>query len=348
MKQQKKRPWINNWLKVLGHNENDLKILSYEENQYIEEQKCNTNLFRMRLLSIVIFFIQLTNLFVDLFTDQHKEFAIWYIRAECTMILSLLFIWLFYAYKVRIQKKKSIRFVNRFVCVLLYVFSAVTMAFHAIDIIDSDAFHNFFMLVAIIVIVPILNIKIKGVLYGLMFIAEMILLYIAGGQPTDYQWSITTLFGAFFVSDILYRNYIHNTALTIRLRLMNKELEVQNNRYTILQGLTRETIFEYDVQEDKMIVFESTKGISRCIYNYLEKLRNGYKSIIMDANEIINCYEDIKAGRDRKQVDFHTKNEAGEYLFQRGVFTSLNDENGNPTRIIGKLYILNEEQSVEE
>lgn len=326
----------------------DINRYSPDEKQYIMQQIQKANYFRMNILSFFVILLQSINIFLDYFTHQHPVYYLYYIGIDTLMIVVIGIHQLVYFFYIRKRKQEELIYV-KYLFSWIFCFSAITLGFHAADIMEKGVYDNFFALLAVVTIVPIMNTIPQIIYVSLLLSYQLVSISLSGGVPGQYQWSIAFALGAFALSRLLYYNFVRMTGLNWRLKHMNKELENQNNRYSILQKLTRETIFEYNFSEDIMIITDATKDTVKTVYNYVQKTEHRYQlSAKEDMHDVLEAYQDILNGKKRDSAKFCTKEKDGNLCYKKAIFTTIYNAQNNPVSVIGKIYKLQKEEVSKE
>jgi len=170
-----------------------------------------------------------------------------------------------------------------------------------------------------------------------LFLIQLMMLLITDASPAQYQISFLSILGAFLIGRILYVEFVRLTVMDLRLKTAVNELNLQNERFTILQNLTQETIFEYNFKEDKMKITNGNTNETKLIYNYIEKLKHQYHvSLDIDVKESINVYRDLIYGKKRDYIEFPYEDKDGNIQYSKAQFTTIYEGN-HPLRVIGKM-----------
>lgn len=133
----------------------------------------------------------------------------------------------------------------------------------------------------------------------------------------------------FFLMNEIFKRRLLNT-----LEAANRELEVQNERFKILQGFTKEIVYEYFFDSDIMEYTVAGKKIQR-LENFS---KNIHKVIYRD--DIASVWETskaIRAGNGNQELEIRVGLEPGEYQWYRAVSGSIYDKEDRPVRLTGKL-----------
>ncbi|MFA9463204.1 MAG: hypothetical protein ACERKN_02820 [Velocimicrobium sp.] len=329
--------YIKNYFLKIIQVEEEMKKYSTEEIQYVESQKLETNIVRIQLVSIIIIIFQILHLISNMVTKESSFYAKWYFESEIAMIIVIVFHEIFYRYCMkRVKKMRDLG--NKYVMSWYFCVSSVTMIFLVIDVIEKRTFFNFFVLTALITVVPLMKTKMEAIYSVALCGMQLVLLLFKDAKPRKYQLSFLFIAASFLIGRILYVDFVRSNVLKLRLDTAINELKLQKERFTILQNLTQETVFEYSFREDKMMITTGKGNETKVIYNYIQKLKHKYlSSEYADISEIIHVYQEIMYGKKKEHIEVHYKDKTGTMKNSRIVFTTIYDGN-DPARLIGKIY----------
>jgi len=328
--------YIKNYFSKIGDVEAEMRKYSTEEIQYVESRKLETNIIRIQLISIIVIVVQVMHLIANLITKDSSYYAKWYLGSEVAMIVVIVLHELVYNIWIKKMKKNKmmgIRYViSWYVCV-----SLVMLIFLVIDATKNGLFFEFFILNGMISVVLLMKTKIHLCCSTALFLIQLMMLLITDASPAKYQLSFLSLLGAFLIGRILYVEFVRLSVLDLRLKTAVNELNLQNERFTILQNLTQETIFEYNFKEDKMKIINGSNNETKVIYNYIEKLKHQYYvSVDIDVKESINVYRELIYGKKRDHIEFPYEDKNGNIKYSKALFTTIY-EGDHPLRLIGKI-----------
>jgi len=333
--------YVKNYFSKIVEVEAEMRKYSTEEIQYVESRKLETNIIRIQLISILVIAVQLLHLIANLITKDFSYYAKWYLGSEVAMIVVIVlheFVYNLWIKKLKKNKIIGIRYViSWYVCV-----SLVMVIFLVIDATKNGLFYEFFILNGMISVVLLMKTKIHLGCSTALFLIQLMMLLITDASPTKYQISFLSLFGAFLIGRILYVEFVRLAVMDLRLKTTVNELNLQNERFSILQSLTQETIFEYNFKEDTMKITNGSSNETKLIYNYIEKLKHQYHvSVRIDVKESINVYKELIYGKKRDYVEFPYEDKDGTIKYSRALFTTIY-EGDHPVRLIGKMCKRNE------
>lgn len=333
---------VKDYLLRVNSVKTEIRSYTKQEKKEIESRKMTSNTVRIQVLSIIIFTIELLHLTIRLVTGYTSTYAQRYIVFGIAILLAIAlhevvyFLWI----KKWIKKdtvKGSAYVLSWYVC-----FTVASILYLSLKGYKQPVMYDFFACVVVISMIPLISTKIQMIYTGALLLAQLILLLFRDATFKGYKLSCLVVFAAFVIGRILYVNFIRMSSLKFRLKETKKELETQSTRFSILQDLTKETIFEYSFREDKMIIINSRDNEKQIIYNYIEKLKHQYHSVDnMDVREAINAYRELIYGKKRDKIEFEYKDENGNVKHSKALFTTIY-EGKNPLKLIGKVCNIDE------
>ena len=119
-----------------------------------------------------------------------------------------------------------------------------------------------------------------------------------------------------------------------------RRVAIQSERHSVLESISNEIIFEYDMQLDALTLPErcaSQLGGSPVIEHFLDNIYTATSLSREDAAALVQLVSRIRAGNDVESAELQTDLFTGEEEWYRTVLTAIRDEKGEVIRIIGKL-----------
>tara|TARA_R110000868_G_scaffold51116_5_gene162406 strand:- start:674 stop:2386 length:1713 start_codon:yes stop_codon:yes gene_type:complete len=158
------------------------------------------------------------------------------------------------------------------------------------------------------------------------------------------------LFTGLIYRYILSKNDNHNKAIFEKLKNTNDEIKESNEKYDIVAKATSDTIWDWKIQEDKLIWSKGIKGI----FGYNED-QVGDSSIwwfdkIHPEDSIrmsVKLYSFIEQKTEKWQDEYRFKcaDNSYKYVLDRGFL--LKDENGKAVRMIGAIQDITKQKEEE-
>lgn len=197
-----------------------MKTLSSNEIIYIESIKTESNLVRILFYSVLVIFIQISNIVVDATTNAHPQYAIEYL--VCCIFLTIVcglyfFVTLYFSTKykqhVGLKKKKAV-YIS-----FWFIMTAGTLLFCLLDLMERESLINFIVLLASIAIIPVLDGKeFLGVLTFALS-GQTIAIIFLGKSAFLLQQCIIITISAAVIAQLLFHSYVSSKILQRRLRL---------------------------------------------------------------------------------------------------------------------------------
>ena len=124
-------------------------------------------------------------------------------------------------------------------------------------------------------------------------------------------------------------------------RLMQEKLLLEEERYRVATEISNDILFEYDVENDKMIFANKYKelyGSEPVIYRFSEVLKED-KFIIHDEDTgVFSEYlRALSSGKEMVESEFRLRDVKGEYVWCHTRGKTLYGDKKRPTRVIGKI-----------
>ncbi len=125
------------------------------------------------------------------------------------------------------------------------------------------------------------------------------------------------------------------------------QLQKEKNRYEIIEDLSDNIIFNYDVETD---VFEGSAKILRSlgtrtrIENAIENITYGDMIDHRDVPAFIGALSNALSGQRKNSFEARIMNNRGDGVWHRVKFTVVNGDDGNPVQFIGTLTDIDKEK----
>ncbi|MDD5151556.1 MAG: PAS domain S-box protein [Flavobacterium sp.] len=176
--------------------------------------------------------------------------------------------------------------------------------------------------------------------------------------------SITDFTSYFFVNDIvfvlisgilfkyfLYKNNIKNTSVFKKLKKSNDEIRESNERYDIVAKATSDTIWDWKIQEDKLLWNKGIEGVFGYKQNQVGESSKWWFENIHPEDSIkmsIKLYSFIEQKTEKWQDQYRFKCADGtyKYVLDRGFI--LKDEEGKVVRMIGAIQDITKQKEEEQ
>lgn len=315
----------------------DMKNYTKEEMDELQLQKLKVNIVRIQVISVLILVSQIMRFIINILAEHKFVCGKWYIKFDIVVLIGIALHECIYFLWIKKRKRNRVKEISYVVSWYL-CFAAASILFLFVEVSAPCFIYNFFAFAIIILIVPLISTKLELIYLFALFLLQFFFLLIRNANLMEYQVSFFVVFLSFFLGRMLYANFVRITILNFRLNVSTKELELQNKRFSILQNLTKETVFEYNFKEDKMLIMNSKDNDKKVIYNYIEKLKHQYHSVEnIDVRESINAYRELIYGKKRDKIEFQYKDKEGNTKYSKAIFTTIYDGK-NPIKLIGKVY----------
>lgn len=335
---------IIDYIRNIGRIDAEYRKYSADEVQYFEAKKIEANITRIQLVSLIIIIIQFMHFVRRMMMGINQLEDRLYVIAEIAMIVIICVHEIIYDIWLKQGKKYTI-LSKQYIFSWILCFSGVTIAFMFLDSIFKQTYDNFYILIAVISIVPLVGIKTHLFFTLFLTTSQCALLALQHVKVSNYKMAIIYAWAFFLIGRMVYVYYIRNCVVNLRLANVEKELEIQTNRIQVLQELTKETSFEYNFKEDKMLILDGGMGETRILYNYMDKLKHHYYSILdEEVPRFTEIYREIIYGKKRETFEFRFKDKNGTIQKSKALFTTIY-EGEHPSRLIGKVYKVDTELS---
>jgi PAS domain S-box-containing protein len=159
------------------------------------------------------------------------------------------------------------------------------------------------------------------------------------------------LFSGIILKYILYKNDIKNTEIYKKLQHTNNEIKESNERYDIVSKATSDTIWDWKIQEDRMIWNKGIEGVFGHKQDQIGKTSEWWFENIHPEDSIkmsIKLYSFIEQKTEKWQDQYRFKCADGsyKYVLDRGFI--LKDETGKSLRMIGAIQDITKQKKEEQ
>jgi PAS domain S-box-containing protein len=159
------------------------------------------------------------------------------------------------------------------------------------------------------------------------------------------------LFSGIILKYILYKNDIKNTEIYKKLQHTNNEIKESNERYDIVSKATSDTIWDWKIQEDRMIWNKGIEGVFGYKQDQIGKTSEWWFENIHPEDSIkmsIKLYSFIEQKTEKWQDQYRFKCADGsyKYVLDRGFI--LKDETGKSLRMIGAIQDITKQKKEEQ
>lgn len=180
---------------------------------------------------------------------------------------------------------------------------------------------------------------------------------IATHIPLKNQFSYNFVFEIIFIivsgmllKLVLYKNDIKNSAIYKKLKNTNNEIKDSNERYDIVSKATSDTIWDWKIEEDKMIWNKGIENIFGYKQEQIGESSNWWFENIHPEDSIkmsIKLYSFIEQKTEKWQDEYRFKCANGmyKYVLDRGFI--LKDESGKSVRMIGAIQDITKQKEEE-
>ena len=150
---------------------------------------------------------------------------------------------------------------------------------------------------------------------------------------------------------VLYKNDIKNSEIYKKLKNTNTEIKESNERYDIVSKATSDTIWDWKIQEDRMIWNKGIEGVFGYKQDQVGKSSKWWFDNIHPEDSIkmsIKLYSFIEQKTEKWQDQYRFKCADGsyKYVLDRGFI--LKDENGKSVRMIGAIQDITKQKEEEQ
>jgi diguanylate cyclase (GGDEF)-like protein/PAS domain S-box-containing protein len=128
------------------------------------------------------------------------------------------------------------------------------------------------------------------------------------------------------------------------LKLAQQELEAERERYQIVENLSDDILFEYDILTDSMEfspLYTALTGKRAQIPNFLRDILNNDSICKDDLYEFKTFLNEFKIGNSQFSIEFRFKTRAGEFIWHRIKAKVIFDIDGKAKKAVGKAYNIN-------
>jgi PAS domain S-box-containing protein len=165
-----------------------------------------------------------------------------------------------------------------------------------------------------------------------------------------YKDLIFIIFSGILLKFILNKNNIKNTTIYEKLKNKNDDIKESNERYDIVSKATSDTIWDWKIQEDKMIWNKGIEIVFGYTQDQVGEGSNWWFEKIHPEDSIrmsVNLYSFVEQKTEKWQDQYRFKCADGtyKYVLDRGFI--LKDETGKSVRMIGAIQDITK-QKVEE
>ncbi len=159
------------------------------------------------------------------------------------------------------------------------------------------------------------------------------------------------LFSGIILKYILYKNDIKNTEIYKKLQHTNNEIKESNERYDIVSKATSDTIWDWKIQEDRMIWNKGIEAVFGYKQDQIGKTSEWWFENIHPEDSIkmsIKLYSFIEQKTEKWQDQYRFKCADGsyKYVLDRGFI--LKDETGKSLRMIGAIQDITKQKKEEQ
>lgn len=159
------------------------------------------------------------------------------------------------------------------------------------------------------------------------------------------------LFTGIIIKYILHTNNIKNSTVFEKLKRTNDEIKESNDRYDIVSKATSDTIWDWKIEEDKMIWNKGIENVFGYKQNQIGESSNWWFENIHPEDSIkmsIKLYSFIEQKTEKWQDQYRFKCSDGsyKYVLDRGFI--LKDENGKSVRMIGAIQDITKQKEEEQ
>ena len=159
------------------------------------------------------------------------------------------------------------------------------------------------------------------------------------------------LFSGIILKYILYKNDIKNTEIYKKLQHTNNEIKESNERYDIVSKATSDTIWDWKIQEDRMIWNKGIEAVFGYKQDQIGKTSEWWFENIHPEDRIkmsIKLYSFIEQKTEKWQDQYRFKCADGsyKYVLDRGFI--LKDETGKSLRMIGAIQDITKQKKEEQ
>ena len=143
------------------------------------------------------------------------------------------------------------------------------------------------------------------------------------------------------------KRYVCNVVDITHMKELQSQLQEQQERYEIVQELSDDILFSYDVHED---VFEASSKMLRSlgtktkITDAMENFTYGSIFDPRDVPTVITAYSNAISGKKVNIFDARIMNNRGDYVWYRVKFAAVYDSEGEAVKFIGTLCDIDKEK----
>jgi len=169
-------------------------------------------------------------------------------------------------------------------------------------------------------------------------------------QTNLFKDIILVVFTGFTFKYILSKNDNRNKAIFEKLRKTNQEIKESNDKYDVVAKATSDTIWDWNIQEDKLIWNKGIKNVFGYEGNQVGEGSSWWFENIHPEDSIkmsIKLYSFLEQKTEKWQDEYRFKcaDNTYKYVLDRGFL--LKDENGKPIRMIGALQDITKQKEEE-
>jgi len=169
-------------------------------------------------------------------------------------------------------------------------------------------------------------------------------------QTNLFKDIILVAFTGFTFKYILSKNDNRNKAIFEKLRKTNQEIKESNDKYDVVAKATSDTIWDWNIQEDKLIWNKGIKNVFGYEGNQVGEGSSWWFENIHPEDSIkmsIKLYSFLEQKTEKWQDEYRFKcaDNTYKYVLDRGFL--LKDENGKPIRMIGALQDITKQKEEE-
>jgi len=169
-------------------------------------------------------------------------------------------------------------------------------------------------------------------------------------QTNLFKEIILVVFTGFTFKYILSKNDNRNKAIFEKLRKTNQEIKESNDKYDVVAKATSDTIWDWNIQEDKLIWNKGIKNVFGYEGNQVGEGSSWWFENIHPEDSIkmsIKLYSFLEQKTEKWQDEYRFKcaDNTYKYVLDRGFL--LKDENGKPIRMIGALQDITKQKEEE-
>jgi PAS domain S-box-containing protein len=178
--------------------------------------------------------------------------------------------------------------------------------------------------------------------------------YILPANPLSFDFINDVLFilvSGIILKYVLYKNDIKNSEIYKKLKNTNNEIKESNERYDIVSKATSDTIWDWKIQEDRMIWNKGIEGVFGYKQDQIGESSKWWFENIHAEDSIkmsIKLYSFIEQKTEKWQDQYRFKCADGsyKYVLDRGFI--LKDENGKSVRMIGAIQDITKQKEEEQ